>query len=99
MPLRHDIAIMKTMSVRKIVIANVPRIITTRVRRNRPVWGREASVKLGCVFIGLVAFRATGPLVLLRNETTAVVTSLYRQNHANKGKPDLTGEKSRRTAY
>jgi hypothetical protein len=51
------------------------------------------------VFIGLVAFRATRPLVLLRNETTAAVTSLYRQNHANKGKPDLTGEKPRRTAY
>jgi hypothetical protein len=51
------------------------------------------------VFIGLVAFRATGPLVLLRNETTAAVTSLNRQNHANKGKPDLTGEKSRRTGY
>jgi hypothetical protein len=51
------------------------------------------------VFIGLVAFQATRPLVLLRNETTAVVTSLYRQNHAKERKPDLTGEKPGRTAY
>jgi hypothetical protein len=51
------------------------------------------------VFIGLVAFRAAHPPVLPRNGTITAVTSLYRQNHANKEKPDLTGEKSRGTAY
>jgi hypothetical protein len=51
------------------------------------------------VFIGLVAFRATDPLAMPRNGTKTEVTSIYRQNHANKGKPDLAGEKSRRTAY
>jgi hypothetical protein len=44
MPVRHDIAIMKAISVRKIEAANVPRSITTRARRNRPVWGWDASV-------------------------------------------------------
>jgi hypothetical protein len=29
----------------------------------------------------------------------ATVKSLYRQNHANKEKPDFAGEKSRATAY
>jgi hypothetical protein len=51
------------------------------------------------VFIGFVAFRVTDPLAMPRNGTKTEVTSLYRQNHANKGKSDLAGEKARRTAY
>jgi hypothetical protein len=50
------------------------------------------------VFIGLVAFRAKRLAALPQIETTAVLTSLYRQNHANGGKRVLAAGKSRPAA-
>ena len=44
MPVRHDIATISAMSVRKITPENVPRESTAQPRKARLVCGRDASV-------------------------------------------------------